>query len=518
MNEDTFRFLAENSNDFITVLDNKGRIKYLNNNHLKIGINPKRLTGSNLDEYANQVDDYIHPADKEQLFSEINKLSNNRLKNLKPRINFRIKSLTKNEYISLKSKIKIIDDEILLISKDVTKQISLEKQLRTLNQVIINASEKTSLPSLLNSVLESTIKLNNFSAGKAYIIDWGKGVAEIKASTQGFVEEFNLLNIYKKPYDKVFIKGESLVKNHPGEVNSITSPIPHQEGVIGAINITYNEPFTLEDKRIIEAIGKGVSHSVIRIIYEERVSKAKSKLINTWSHEMKTPLVPVFGYLQIIRNCMVEDEPVYNHISLHECELMIYEIKSFLHQVNNLVEYSNFELKRFELNNDFQNIKQVLNDACNDLSYLIDDKGINLSLKVKPKSLYLDYSRTKLVLKNVLHNAVKYLPPRLDEPVIKIKSNESRDNYCLKIMDNGMGLTEKELNNCLKEGLNLGFFEQERKRNIRGLKIGLKVSKKIMLEQEGDLLFNSPGRGEGLTTTIAFPLKRGLKEKKPYKN
>jgi len=245
------------------------------------------------------------------------------------------------------------------------------------------------------------------------------------------------------------------------------------------------------------------------LLIEEEMVKLKDldqirkDLISRVSHELKTPLVSVCGGAELLLDLYGEE---FKGDSKELLELIEKGGKRLKHLVENLVDITRIEYKKFELNKDISDFSQVIRDCMKELMYLIKKRKLNLELDLMD-NLFLEFDKIRIeqVIINLLSNAIKNTPPN---GKITVKTLRRDDSVELLISDSGIGLTIEEM-----EKLFTRFGKIERYGNgqeyidIQGTGLGLYISKEIIDLHEGQIWAKSAGRDKGSTFTIKLPIK-----------
>ncbi|MFW9999824.1 MAG: PAS domain S-box protein [Candidatus Hodarchaeota archaeon] len=237
------------------------------------------------------------------------------------------------------------------------------------------------------------------------------------------------------------------------------------------------------------------------IIKLKELDQIRKDLISRVSHELKTPLVSVCGAAELLLDLFIEE---FKGESKELIEMIEKGGKRLKHLVDNLVDITRIEYKKFELEKEKSDFSQVIRDCTKELMYLIKKREINLNLDLKD-NLFLEFDRIRIeqVILNLLSNAIKNTPPNGRVTIKTLK----RDYFVeLSIIDNGIGLTKEEI-----EKLFTRFGKIERYGNgleyidIQGTGLGLYISKEIIDLHQGEIWAESVGRGKGSTFTIRLP-------------
>ncbi|TXT56385.1 MAG: putative Histidine kinase [Promethearchaeota archaeon] len=237
----------------------------------------------------------------------------------------------------------------------------------------------------------------------------------------------------------------------------------------------------------------------------KRINSFRKEFLDIAAHEFKTPLTSIYGATQILLE--------YYHSLKLDSSLEVFELLEIIKNgseklkdlILNLLDFSKFESGKIDLSKQKINLIEVINNCITDLKYLIYQKDHRI---IFPKSdeiiINADYSKMERVFTNLISNSIKYTP---SEGEISV-AVERFDTYVLvRLKDNGVGLTEDELNNLFKR------FNQFNKGMtsisdvaIEGTGLGLYITKKIIERHEGDIWAESEGKNKGTTFFIKLPL------------
>ena len=207
--------------------------------------------------------------------------------------------------------------------------------------------------------------------------------------------------------------------------------------------------------------------------------------IETWVHEIKTPIASA-------RLILENDEGYINKSVLEEIE----KVEGFIEQVLFYARSSTVErdyiIKKIPLKN---SINSVIRKNAN----ILIEKRVNIQLEDIEKKVYCDSKWIEFILQQIISNSVKYMDK--DEKYIKIRCLEKDKNIILKILDNGIGISEKSIEKVFEKGYT---GENGRKYN-NSTGMGLYLCKKLCLKLGLGISIKSK-LGVGTEVTIVFPI------------
>lgn len=234
---------------------------------------------------------------------------------------------------------------------------------------------------------------------------------------------------------------------------------------------------------------------------EEKVAfdKENKELISNISHDLKTPITAVKGYVEGLLDG-VADTPEKQKKYLRT----IYNKANDMDRlINELTFYSKIDTNRIPYTFNKINVKEYFDDCFEDIGMEMSQQQISLSYdnKVAPDVMVIaDAEQIKRVINNIVGNSVKYM----DKPdkSIAIRVMDVGDFVQVEIEDNGRGIAAKDLPYIFDR-----FYRTDTSRNSSkgGSGIGLSIVHKVM-EDHGGKVWATSREGEG--TTMYFVLRK----------
>ena len=237
---------------------------------------------------------------------------------------------------------------------------------------------------------------------------------------------------------------------------------------------------------------------------EEKVQydRDNKELISNISHDLKTPITAVKGYVEGIMDG-VADTPE----KMDKYIRTIYNKANEMDRlINELTFYSKIDTNRIPYTFSKINVTDYFDDCIEEVGLDLEAKGIELSYfnyADKDTMVIADAEQLKRVINNIIGNSVKYI----DKPkgYISIRVKDVGDFIQVEIEDNGKGIAAKDLHNIFDR-----FYRTDASRNSSkgGSGIGLSIVKKIV-EDHGGKIWASSKLGAG---TIMFFVLRKYQE------
>ena len=234
---------------------------------------------------------------------------------------------------------------------------------------------------------------------------------------------------------------------------------------------------------------------------EEKVllDKENKELISNISHDLKTPITAVKGYVEGIMDG-VADTPE----KMDRYVRTIYNKTNEMdHLINELTFYSKIDTNRIPYTFSKLNVDDYFSDCAEEVGLELETRGIQLyyaNYVEKDVLVIADGEQIRRVIHNIISNAIKYM----DKPkgVIQIRVKDVGDFIQVEIEDNGKGIASKDLTYIFDR-----FYRTDVSRNSSkgGSGIGLSIVRKIIEDHGGKIWANSK---LGCGTVMYFVLRK----------
>ncbi|MGO5052877.1 sensor histidine kinase [Lachnospiraceae bacterium LCP25S3_G4] len=230
-----------------------------------------------------------------------------------------------------------------------------------------------------------------------------------------------------------------------------------------------------------------------------RYDKENKELISNISHDLKTPITAIKGYVEGIMDGVADTpEKVDKYIRT------IYNKANEMDRlINELTLYSKIDTNRIPYNFSTISVKAYFNDCAEDLSLELESKnvvfGYHNYVEGEPKVI-ADPEQMSRVIHNIVNNSLKYMDKK--QALINLRIKDVGDFIQVEIEDNGKGIAAKDLSNIFDR-----FYRTDASRNSSkgGSGIGLSIVKKIVEEHGGKIWANSK---EGTGTVMYFVIRK----------
>jgi two-component system phosphate regulon sensor histidine kinase PhoR len=262
------------------------------------------------------------------------------------------------------------------------------------------------------------------------------------------------------------------------------------------ITTKYNDEIDYLVKHLVKS-SRTVEREIQRL---NRIENYRKEFIGDISHELKTPIFAIQGFVETLLNGALEDEEV-NHEFLKKT---MRNVNRLIYLTKDLMEIS--KLETGELKSDIEPfyLYEVVHDVVDSLQHKAERDGVSIILQKFDKNLQVkaDKNQIKQVLINLIENGVKY---NVSNGKVEIEIEEykkDRSRIVLTVKDTGIGIDEADLPRVTER-----FFrvDKSRSRERGGTGLGLAIVKHIM-EAHGEQLYFESKVNQG--TKFRFTLRK----------
>lgn len=233
----------------------------------------------------------------------------------------------------------------------------------------------------------------------------------------------------------------------------------------------------------------------LQVQYEEN----RKELIANISHDLKTPITAIKGYVEGIRDGVANSPEKMDRYT----QTIYTKANDMDHLIDELFLYSKLDLKRLPFHFEQIDLRNYMLDYIEELRVDLIKKNVTISFHDSKDESYMvvvDKEKLKRVITNIIDNSLKYMDK--DKKRITITLQEEEETVRVRIQDNGPGIGPDALPLLFDR-----FYREDASRNgaTGGSGLGLAIAKRIVEEHGGQIWAESePGAG----TSIFFTLKK----------
>lgn len=224
-----------------------------------------------------------------------------------------------------------------------------------------------------------------------------------------------------------------------------------------------------------------------------RLESVRRDFISNISHELRTPLASLKALVDTLQDGALED-PAAAPNFLQRMEI---EVDSLTQMVQELLELSRIESGQVPIRLAPVPVAELLTRPLERLRPQVERADLELAVNVVPDSLTVlaDQERTRQVVTNIVHNAIKFTPPG---GRISVSAIRAGDEVVIAVADTGIGIPEKDLPRIFER-----FYKADRARASGGTGLGLAIAKHIVQAHGGRIWVKSQ---EGAGSIFYFTL------------
>jgi signal transduction histidine kinase len=233
-------------------------------------------------------------------------------------------------------------------------------------------------------------------------------------------------------------------------------------------------------------------------VTQERMDKRRrEEFVAKMTHDLKSPLMVMQGYLQAIRLGVMGEVEQKLQSTLDDMERSGKNLHSM---IEDLLDVHRLEMGLVQIRRQGCNLRSLLENCCRDRQMEADEQNCTISLRV-PEALpilELDCKQLSRVFANLIGNAIKFSPRGGRIVVTALVRN---GNLMVSVRDSGIGIGAKDLPRIF-----LKYYRAEQAAGFKGSGLGLALSKEIV-EAHGGAIDVESVEGKGSTFTVILPLQ-----------
>jgi signal transduction histidine kinase len=251
---------------------------------------------------------------------------------------------------------------------------------------------------------------------------------------------------------------------------------------------------TLQDK--VDEATKQLRHANQKL---KELDQTKDEFISMASHQLRTPLTSIKGYLSMVLEgdvgAVKKDQKKMIQQAFDSAEQMVFLIAD-------LLNVSRLQSGKFVIENKPADLAKLVTSEVDRLTETAKNHNVTLTVEVSEKFpiLNIDENKIRQVVMNFIDNAIYYTP---SGGSISVKLEAGEHNVVYTVTDTGLGVPA-----AVQHKLFSKFYRADNARKMRpdGTGLGLFMAKKVIVAQGGTIIFKST-EGKGSTFGFSFPRK-----------
>lgn len=265
------------------------------------------------------------------------------------------------------------------------------------------------------------------------------------------------------------------------------------------VNAANRTELTVEDGRVFSVMGSpitgvGLALTLNDITSLKKLDQIKSDFVHTVSHDLRSPLTAILGYVELIERAGTVNDLQRDFI--HRVQVSVHNITSL---VDDLLDLGRIEAG-FDTRKELVQMDQIIHYSADGLRKQLAEKGhhLQIALPVNVPPILANAVQMRQMVDNLLDNAIKYTPVGGE---ISISGIVEQNQIILQVKDNGIGIPALDLPYIFDKFYRAGNAAPE----MAGTGLGLSIVRSIVESHQGRVWVESTV-GESTTITIVLPL------------
>ena len=266
---------------------------------------------------------------------------------------------------------------------------------------------------------------------------------------------------------------------------------------------------TLQRKQAEEELKKSKRKIEQQNIELKKLDKIKSDFLNVTSHELRTPISAIKGYVQMLLRQTLGEITDEEREAL---DVILRNINRLDALIKDILDVSRIESGTMKFIPEKTNVKTLVEETTQTMKSYSDRKKITINADIEEgiPRLKVDRGRIKQVMLNLLNNAIKFSP---DGSIVNVKARKEKDEVLFEVQDFGRGIPRDKQDKVFET-----FFQVDSSmdRKFGGAGLGLTISRGIVRSHGGKIWVESK-EGKGSTFRFTIPVKHVKDMEKRFK-
>jgi two-component system sensor histidine kinase KdpD len=286
-------------------------------------------------------------------------------------------------------------------------------------------------------------------------------------------------------------------------------PLTATQGVVGVLAIYSDErdlAWSNEEERLLASFAGHIGLAIARALLAEEAKQIRlareteklyTTLLNSISHDLRTPLASITGVLSSLR----EDASLLPEAARTELINTAWEETERLNRlVGNLLDMTRLESGAMQIIRQPVDLEDLVGVALDQMRARLKERAVHTNLPPNLSLAPMDFVLMAQVLVNLLDNAVKYSPAGTP---IGIDVHEEPLEIIISVRNEGMGIPDEEAEKVFDK-----FYRLKRRDDVGGTGLGLSICKGIVEAHNGRIWLENQAES-GLAAVIALPKEAG---------
>lgn len=418
----------------------------------------------------------VTPKNKENLIKTIENITDKHTSNYED-----VLFITKDKQINVMVSVTFINTDdtnpfLIISATDITDKRQIEKRAKKEQALFSNF-----IHSNIVGLIFTDANRHITDANRKFLKMLGYKLSEIKE------KKLDLISVVPVTYHQQKAETIKKILKH-GYGGPIEIEIAHKDGTLVPV---------LLSGIIVDPDERKFLFLFVDLSEQKKLERKKDEFISIASHEIKTPLTIIKGYLQLMtqksNNKNFKDIPKY-------LSVLTREVNKLTDLLNVMLDISRIETNKFKLNIKEFDIVDHVKKSIISVDPILKGRIISFEKDIEHLNIEADSNRINQVTMNLLTNAIKHSPAK-GKIIVRIINKDK--HVTVEVQDFGKGIHKEKIEKIFTK-----FFQIDKaKGNIEGLGLGLFISKEIVKAHHGKIEVESE-YGEGAIFRYTLPLNQ----------
>ncbi len=253
----------------------------------------------------------------------------------------------------------------------------------------------------------------------------------------------------------------------------------------------YTSPIKSKDNISLNSGGVLIINDITSL---KKLELIRTEFVSNVTHELKTPLTSIRGFIETLRNGAMEDSVVAKKF----LDIIDIEAERLYILINDILQLSEIESRQQDSNIATHNLHSIVEETISILQGVADRKHVSLDWEVQEGlKIVANKDRIKQMLINLIDNSIKY---NVENGSVNIRAFKADKMIVFSIKDTGIGIPDEHISRIFERFYRV---DKGRSRNMGGTGLGLSIVKHIVNLYNGDIKVHSqPGKGTEFTIRL----------------
>ncbi len=232
------------------------------------------------------------------------------------------------------------------------------------------------------------------------------------------------------------------------------------------------------------------------VTHEDQVDRMKSEFLTAAAHELRTPMVSIFGFSELLTRRKFNEERQTDMLrTIHKQSGLLVKM------LNELLDLARIESRGgLDMQIAAHSLRDMVNNSIQGLMLTDSDRPVQHA-DLSDMQVLMDPEKMQLALTNILANAFKYSPHGGDVTLsVRPHTHEGQAYAVIDVTDQGIGMSPDQLERAFER-----FYRADASGNIPGTGLGLSLVKEITELHQGRVVLQS-SLGQGTTASLWIPM------------